>query len=654
MNEDELELAGAVDAVSMADEQGWIADPELGGEAVFQHVGAGILLGDGLLRSGDGPKLERMGRNLLTEAEHATALRHARDIMERAQREPLEDADSIARAGGDSAGVTYLRDNGDGLLSELATRQAEAAQVLLDTYGELGKLKPDPKQLERSIPEKRIEQAQWLGNARIRIGATLDAVPASIAGPLREQLAELGSGGKPAQWFTRASDLSDSLTRAKAKAARMAKAAEGVDASAHIAALDSAQRTLRAGLGDATLWGSAAATETERASGYARRVDDHLGAFEAHFAERINGKDRADPTRFQSLLRGGDPEAAAALAGTLEAARTTAGTASKFGRVAEARKILEAIDSLEVTGAQARAIQAAMRGASPLDRPAVEQAALEALGGATDEPASSDRAGVYRAVRGFLRADEEGSKRAAADMLQPRGLGSRGSPAALQIAAPGAPSVTMANFDAVRDHLEKLSTDPRYFAEAVGSSFGRLPQAAPEVFQAISAQTGRAATYLVAVAPGGTSGGPFAGRVPVSEDELWEFNQRFQAVTDPEFVRRELRLGSLSSQSVEAYQNVSPRRFQRLQMDVFHLLKQLHDDGVQVPSNAREQLDVLLDLDGGGDPALTWQVAERADAGAQRHRQRLQMPKGGDQSGAMQSGALATLNNGAAAVARTG
>ena len=66
----------------------------------------------------------------LTEAEHATALRSARDLMDRAQHDPLEDAESIARSGGDGPGVAYLRDHSDELLSALATRQAEAAQVL--------------------------------------------------------------------------------------------------------------------------------------------------------------------------------------------------------------------------------------------------------------------------------------------------------------------------------------------------------------------------------------------------------------------------------------------------------------------------------------------------------------------------------------------
>jgi hypothetical protein len=647
VNEDDLD--GALGAIDAADEQSWLDDPELGGEAVFQHVGSALLLGDGLMRNPDGPQLERVRRNLLTEAEHATALRHARDIMDRAQRDPLEDADAIARSSGDGVGVAYLRDNSDELLASLATRQAEAAQVLLDTYGELGRLRPDAKQLERTIPEKRIEQAQWLGHARARVASALDAVPDSLAKPLREQLAELGASGKPAEWFERASDLSDAMTRARAKAARMAKAAEGVDAGAHQEALERAQRVLAAGLGDATLWGSAAATETERASGYARRVDDHLGAFEAHFAERIGGKDRVDPGKFRALLQGGDPEAAAALAGTVEAARTTASTAARFGRTSESRRILEALDALEATGAQANAIRAALRGGAPVDRVAAESAALEALGGADEEPPSDARAGVFRAIRGFVQSSREDSKRSAAELLQPRGVGSRGSPAALQIAAPGAPSVTTRNFDAVRDHLEKLTTDPRYFAEAVGSGFGSMSQAAPEVFQAISAQTAKAAQYLLATAPGGTSGGPFAGRLPVSDDELWEWNQRFQAITDPEFVRRELRSGALSSQSVEAYQFVSPRKYEALQLDVFHMLQQLHEDGVQVPSNAREQLDVLLDLDGGGDPALTWQVAERAEAGAARHRQRMQMPKKGEPSGAMQSQALGTLNNGAAA-----
>lgn len=615
----------------------WADDPELGGEAVFAHVGAGLLLGDGLLRSPDGgPTVQRVGRNLLTEAEHATSLRHARDIMAEAHTERPDDADGQAQHAGDPAGVAYLRDNADELITSLATRQAKAAQELLDSYGTMGRLALDRKQLASMVPQgKRVEQAQWLTYARSAAGQALDAAPDAVSGPLRERLAELGSGNKPEQWFERASDLSDALTRAKAKATRSGDTEQA-------GALDAAQRTLRAGLSDETLWGAAAGTETQRATGYERRVIDHLGAFEAAFAS--DGK--ADPDAFARLLRDDDPDAAEALRGTLESARATAGAASRFGRGQDAQRILAAADALEGTGAQGRAIRAARGGGAAQDPEAVQQSALEALGGAPGDPDSAVRDGVMRAVDGFVRSSESLSRRAAADMLRPRGRDQKSSPAVLQIAAPGAPSVTMQNFDGVRSHLDKMAGDPRYFAEVLGASFGRLPEVAPEVYSAITVQAAKTVNYLVAVAPGGKSGGPFAQQVPVSDDELWDFNQRFAAATDPEFVRSELRQGQLSSQSIEAYQVVHERQYLRLQMDVFARLQEMHEVGIPVPSAAREQLDVLLDLDGGGDPAMTWQVAERAEAGAQQHKQRLAMKQGQNgNASAMQSQALNTLSN---------
>lgn len=633
-------------------EGGWNADPDFAGESLFQHVGAGLLTGEGLLLSPDGPAVARLGRNLLTEAEHATALRHARNLMQHTP-EAGEDAAQLAVGGDDLGGLTYLRDHSERLTKQLATKQARAAQALLDSYGEVARLRPSRKELEKQIPrDLRTDQARWVSHTQTLLQERLAELPGSIGGELRKAVEGLGKGERPAEWFERASALSDALTRARARAQREAKAADGTDAAAHERALDSAQGILRMGLEQENLWGKLAQLEQQRGVSYEQRVNDHLADFETLFTSRFGGRLRTDPDKFQRALEADFPEAQRSLAATLEAARLTAATAARFGRHEDAKRIQDAADVLETTGTQGAALRAALRGTPSEDG---TSAALGLLSGAPDatELAQPElaRGSVYKAARRFAAAAEDHGRRAASELLQPRRLADTED---LGLDG-GSPTVTHENFDAVRNHVDRMANDPRYFGEVMGASFGRLPEVAPDVFSALSQHAARTFSYLAATAPGGRGGGPFGEQVPVSTDELWDWQQRVSAVTDPEFVGRELRLGALSAQAIESYQVCCPRQYFKLQMHVFDKLQKLQKAGVDITTQAREQLDTLLDLDGGGDPALTWQVAERAQAAEQAHQKRLTMGgSGGNPAAGMQSSALATLNQGAAAVAQTG
>jgi hypothetical protein len=74
-------------------------------------------------------------------------------------------------------------------------------------------------------------------------------------------------------------------------------------------------------------------------------------------------------------------------------------------------------------------------------------------------------------------------------------------------------------------------------------------------------------------------------------------------------VRTELAAGRLSSQAIESYELMHPKAYARLQRDVWERLHELKEQGIPVSVQAREQIDTLLNIDGGGDPALTWKVA---------------------------------------------
>jgi hypothetical protein len=186
---------------------------------------------------------------------------------------------------------------------------------------------------------------------------------------------------------------------------------------------------------------------------------------------------------------------------------------------------------------------------------------------------------------------------------------------------------------------------------------GSMNDIAPELFSDIAEHTAKVVSYLSAVAPGGKQTGPFPQTYPVGEDELWEFNQRARPLLEPDYLATELAAGRVTSQSMEAVQAVNPKAYGKLRIDVFERLRELTQQGVTIPIQAREQLDVLLDIDGGGDPALSWKVAERGyQAIARKNASKSQRPSAGNTDPSdtgMTSTALSTLSNGASAIAST-
>lgn len=441
-----------------------------------------------------------------------------------------------------------------------------------------------------------------------------------------------------------------------------------------------AKAFLAAGLSNASLWGAAASAEGQRAAGYARRYGDHLDAFETHFTSEVDGARRVDPAASRAFLT--DPEGHAggkALEATVASARATADTARKFGKKDEADRIHGAIATMERTERKAAAVRAA-RGSVSRETGDPASAALQWLSGgvppglssasqqrslqdaalgnsnATAEAAAqrmAARGATFRAAQSMSRVARDGNRRGVDAMLSPPGEN-----AATRIAPIRPSALTVETFDAHRDHVDRMSRDPSYFGDVMAASFGSMSEAAPEVFQAISAQAAKTVQYLSAVAPGGASGGPFAQRFPVGEDELWEYNERVRAIADPEYIRDEISTGRLSAPAIETFEVMYPKQYAQMQRDVFERLQQLNEQGITLPIQAREQLDTALNIDGGGDPALTWKVAERAYAATQRKNAsssgRVDASGKDSHAGAMTSGALATLNNGASAIAQTG
>jgi hypothetical protein len=663
-----------------ADEAAWLAKRDLAQEATFTHVAGPLLTPGSLVMDERGQPSSRLGRNLLVESEHAANERSARELLRKrtAAEDPAQTADEIASRGPSDGAVTYMRENADRLTDELATKQAKAAQTLIDSYGELATLRQRPQDVAELIPENELGQARWITRAKADVATSLDGVPVDIAAPIQERLAKLGAGHKPERWFTTATSLSDELLRASARASR-AGDTETVER------LAMAKSAVDRGLTDPGLWGDAAKNEAQRSEGYARRFGEHIDGFEALFTTPgARGERVVTADKFRELLGGADdPNARSALQAAIDGAKATADVARKFGRTDKAAEIERSIAILQRAEKQGAAVRTARgvahetldpsaaalewlsRATTPgeagLSGPAAQRQLEESALFGLDNPAAQAaavtleaRGGAFRAVNALTRRSEEEVA---------NGIGALFSPPQLElddeeIAAAAAPSdrVTLLNYDATRSHIDKMARDPAYFGAVMASSFGNMAESAPELYDGLAQQTAKVVQYLSAVAPGGETGGPFAQRYAVGEDELWEYNQRFNAVTDPSFIPQQIAMGRATSQSIAAYEVMNPGQYGQLRITMFERLEDMKRRGVQVPIQTREQIDVLLNIDGGGDPALTWKVAERGYAAiARKNASRSKRPDGGiEGETGMTSGALATLNNGASAIAQTG
>ena len=107
---------------------------------------------------------------------------------------------------------------------------------------------------------------------------------------------------------------------------------------------------------------------------------------------------------------------------------------------------------------------------------------------------------------------------------------------------------------------------------------------------------------------------------PIPSDiELAEFARYYSAVADPHSVLEDLQRGMATHEQMEALKTVYPKFYQNLQMETMGKIRAADMAGTPINFRARQQLDLLLDLGGAGDPMLSPDFADRvAQADANR------------------------------------
>ena len=139
----------------------------------------------------------------------------------------------------------------------------------------------------------------------------------------------------------------------------------------------------------------------------------------------------------------------------------------------------------------------------------------------------------------------------------------------------------------------------------IGPHVEELP---PAVQVAAGGQAARALQFLQTILPA-NAGSPSimapGRKVPASVPDQLKFAKAWATVIDPSTAVKDLKRGQLSPIQVQTLKSVYPRIYDGLRMSVLQGIAQADDSGLKIPIHTRQQLGLLLDLQGAGQPAFS-------------------------------------------------
>lgn len=148
--------------------------------------------------------------------------------------------------------------------------------------------------------------------------------------------------------------------------------------------------------------------------------------------------------------------------------------------------------------------------------------------------------------------------------------------------------------------------NPEAANRKLATATGPLMGGAPKTAGMLSATAMRAQLFLASKIPKGVVStsplSPTKLRTEASDDEIARYAVYWEAVMNPRTVLRDLAKGALVSEQVEALKAVYPALFADIQQMVLLELASRKDE---VPYDRRMQLDMLLGLNGAGEPSLS-------------------------------------------------
>jgi hypothetical protein len=187
---------------------------------------------------------------------------------------------------------------------------------------------------------------------------------------------------------------------------------------------------------------------------------------------------------------------------------------------------------------------------------------------------------------------------------------------------------------AYKERAEEIRASTQAYGAPIRANaavaLGGLAETAPNLAAKMVTTATIAASFLESKLPSGTmnlrSFTPHSAPVTVSNQEIAKFAKYWSAVNHPLSVLDDLRRGTATSEQIEALQAVYPALYDRIRQQTMMSLAAADARGVLIPYQARLQLDLLLNLNGAGEPTASTDFMSRFQAISQSN------PEGSDQS----------------------
>jgi hypothetical protein len=183
-----------------------------------------------------------------------------------------------------------------------------------------------------------------------------------------------------------------------------------------------------------------------------------------------------------------------------------------------------------------------------------------------------------------------------------------------------------------RADVEALG-DPEKLLASASAAMGQLSKTHPSVYQAVVGKLAQITGYLQRELP------PVRGKTALnpkgyqaSLDESMTYALKFVGATSPKETLKAIAGGQAMPQQVQSLKENWPEVYEPFRVELMGKLTAMGDAGKSLPVERMRQLDTLLDLDGAGNPAMSWKVAdaiEKARAAEQEKQPSAPAPSGG-------------------------